>query len=255
MYPLERAVKTLPYLAEELAHNFNEKLELRLAKNWDLYATSFDMDYLFLTDDAPNSQRYKRGYDFGNYPLGKTGSLTFNRSNIIDQIMFLGGKTRTPEREKKLEELIFKRIKIILNNERADLLSRIQQAINTRLTTDSSLPPCFTNACNAMMELVLRLYENEQLSLEESINVLKMTKNIIDNPAEYKNFLTEAKNHQIVAGGRLAAYMMLIVGWAAKIATVNHQGDAWIRLATEKLDYLASVEECADASALYSKRI
>lgn len=78
----------------------------------------------------------------------------------------------------------------------------------------------------------------EQLSSEESINLLKRTESLVDNPADYKIFLTEAKNYRMVAGGRLAAYMMLIVGWAAKIVTFDHAGDAWIRLANEKLDYL-----------------
>lgn len=83
--------------------------------------------------------------------------------------------------------------------------------------------------------------------------MLKRTESLVDNPAEYKTFLTEAKKYRMVAGGRLAAYMMLIVGWAAKIVTVNHAGDAWIGFANEKLDYLAVTEGFADASEAYSK--
>ncbi len=41
--PLDFVIDNLPYLAEELAYNFNEKLQLRLALNWDIYAISNDM--------------------------------------------------------------------------------------------------------------------------------------------------------------------------------------------------------------------
>jgi hypothetical protein len=95
------------------------------------------------------------------------------------------------------------------------------------------------------------LQENKQLSSTESIDLLQKTLDLVGNPTEYKSFLTEAKSYRMVAGGRLAAYMMLIAGWAAKIMSINYAGDAWIRLANEKLDYLATTEKCANASEAY----
>lgn len=253
VYPLDLVVKNLPYLAEELAYNFNEKLQLRLAKNWDVYATSDDMDYLFLKDDLHGARNYEEGYDFNNYPLGKRGSRRFESSNVVKQVMFLGRENRTPDSEKNLEKRIFESIKDILKNELNVTLSQLQQSIEQKLSQHSNYPDDFKNACNGMIALVARLQENEQLSPEESIGLLKKTESLVDNPAEYKAFLTEAKSYRMVAGGRLAAYMMLIAGWAAKIMTVNYAGNAWIRLANEKLDYLATTEECADASEAYSK--
>ena len=167
--------------------------------------------------------------------------------------MFLGGKNRTPDSEKNLEDRIFSSIKDILKNELYASLGQLRQGIELKLSQHSNYPEDFKNACNGMIALVARLQENEQLSSEESIGLLKKTASLIDNPAEYKAFLTEAKSYRMVDGGRLAAYMMLIAGWAAKIVTVNYAGNAWIRLANEKLDYLAMTEECADASEAYSK--
>lgn len=255
VYPLDLVVKNLPYLAEELAYNFNEKLQLRLARNYDAYATSDDMDYLFLTDDSQGSRNYEEGYDFNNYPLGKIGSRRFDSSNVVKQVMFLGGENRTPDSEKNLEDRIFNSIKDILKNELYASLRQLQQSIELKLSQHSNYPEDFKNACNGMIALVARLQENEQLSSEESIGLLQKTASLIDNPAEYKAFLTEAKSYRMVDGGRLAAYMMLIAGWAAKIVTVNHAGNAWIRLANEKLDYLATTERCADASESYSIRM
>ncbi len=253
VYPLDLVVKKLPYLAEELTYNFNEKLQLRLARNYDVYATSNDMDYLFLTDDSQESQNYKEGYDFNNYPLGKIGSRGFDSSNVVKQVMFFGGDNRTPDSEKNLEDCIFNSIKDTLKDQLYASLHQLQQSIELKLRQHSNYPEDFKNACNGMIALVARLQENEQLSSEESIGLLKKTASLIDNPAEYKAFLTEAKSYRMVEGGRLAAYMMLIAGWAAKIVTVNHAGNAWIRLANEKLDYLATTEECADRSEAYSR--
>lgn len=255
VYPLDLVVKNLPYLAEELAYNFNEKLQLRLARNYDAYATSDDMDYLFLTDDSQGSRNYEEGYDFNNYPLGKIGSRRFDSSNVVKQVMFLGGENRTSDSKKNLEDRIFSSIKDILKNELYASLRQLQQSIELKLSQHSNYPEDFKIACNGMIALVVRLQENEQLSSEESIGLLQKTASLIDNPAEYKAFLTEAKSYRMVDGGRLAAYMMLIAGWAAKIVTINHAGNAWIRLANEKLDYLATTERCADASESYSIRM
>ncbi len=252
IYPLDRVVEDLPYLAAELAYNFNEKLQRRLTENWNVYATSDDMDYLFLTDNRQDNRDYKEGYDFNNYPLGKIGSRNFDDSNVVKQVKFLGGDNRTLDSGKNLEKRIFESIKEILKNELFASLKPLENKIKTKLAR-SNYPDGFKDACNGMIALVARLQKNEQLSSKESIDLLKSTESLIDNPAEYKNFLNEAKNYRMVGGGRLAAYMMLIVGWAAKIVTVNHAGDAWIRLANEKLDYLATTEKCADASEAYSK--
>ena len=189
------------------------------------------MDYLFLTDDSQKSRNYEEGYDFNNYPLGKIGSRRFDSSNVVKQMMFLGGENRTSDSEKNLEDRIFNSIKDILKNELYASLRQLQQGIELKLSQHSNYPEDFKNACNGMIALVARLQENEQLSSEESIGLLKKTTSLIDNPAEYKAFLTEAKSY----------------------VTVNYAGNAWIRLANEKLDYLATTEECADASEAYSK--
>lgn len=253
VYSLELVVKNLPYLAEELAYNFNEKLKLRLKKNWNDYATSDDMDYLFLTDNLVGTRNYEEGYDFNHYPLGKVGSRRFDSSNVVSSVMFLGGENRTLDSEQNLENRIFKSIKDILKSELYISLRQLKQSIEVKLGQDAYYPGDFKDACNEMISLVARLQENEQLSSEESIDLLKMTESLVDNPGEYKTFLTEAKSYRMIAGGRLSAYMMLIAGWAAKIMTVNHAGDAWIRLANEKLNYLATIEEYAEASEAYSK--
>ena len=253
--PLERVVTHLPYLAQELAYNLNEKLQLRLTENWNTYATSYDMDYLFLTNEEHGGGYYEEGYDFNNYPLGKTGQSAFNAKNVVQQVTFLGGETRTPHREKILEDNIFASIKRILKKELYRALEQIQKRIEEKLSQRPNDPIDFKNACHEMIALVARLQENEQLSSTESIDLLIKTERLIDDPAQYKTFLTEAKNYRMVAGGRLAAYMMLIAGWAARIMTINYAGHAWIRLANEKLDYLATTEKYAGASEAYSKRM
>jgi hypothetical protein len=242
-------------LAEELAYNFNEKLQLRLAKNWHAYATNDDMDYLFLTDEVHSIRNYAEGYDFNNYPLGKIGRCQFQSANVVARVMFLGGENRTPDSEKNLANHILNAIKNILKNALNASLDQLQHSIERKLRQQSNYPEDFKNACHRMMALVFRLQENEQLSSEESIGLLQKTAILIDNPAEYKAFLTEAKSYRMVEGGRLAAYLMLIAGWAAKIMTVNYAGNAWIKLANEKIDYLETTEACADASEVYLKSI
>lgn len=247
-YPLELVVRNLPYLSKEIANNFNEKLLLRLEYNWSYFATSNDMDYLFLRNKSTLPQIYKTGYDFQHYPLGKTGAHRFDAADVVKQLMFLGGDDRTPNSKRTLEENIFNAIKIILNSELRAQLNQLQERINS-----SNYPIDFKSACNKMIALVNQLEEDEILSSEESINLLKMTERLVNNPAEYKIFLTQTKNYQMVAGGRIAAYIMLIAGWAAKIVGVNYAGDAWIKLAYAKLDYLITIEECANAGQASSK--
>lgn len=252
---LEYVVKNLPYLAEELAYNFNEKLQQRLAMNYNAYAKSDDMTYLFLTidsDDSEGCRVFTHGYDFELYPLGKIGSRQFASSNVVKHENFLGGKHRNSGSEKNLEDRIFHFIKDILKHEVDVSLGRLLQGIKQKLGQHSNYPEEFKNACSAMVALVMRLQENGQLSSEECIGLLEITERLIDSPAQYKTFLTEAKSYRMVDGGWLAAYMMLIAGWAAKIVTVNHAGNAWIKLANEKIDYLETTEECADKSRAYS---
>ena len=77
--PLKDVISNLPSLAQELANNFNEKLDLRLNLNYDVFAIDDDMDYLFLTHSEPNFYR-QHGYDFNNYPLGKVGCHNFEQN-------------------------------------------------------------------------------------------------------------------------------------------------------------------------------
>ncbi|KTD72975.1 hypothetical protein [Legionella tucsonensis] len=249
--PLEFITSQCPYLAQEIAHNFNEKFLLRLKLNWDAYATSDDMDYLFLSDNL-QVRNYDKGYDFNNYPLGKVGRHQFDAANVVKQVMFLGGENRTPDAEKNLEQYIFNSIKSIMKNDLFKSLRQLHQNIETKLSQHLDYPIDFKKACNEMIELVAKLLENEQLSSEESIDLMKRTENLIDNPAEYKTFLTAAKNYRMVSGGELSAYMMLIAGWAAKIMTINCIGDAWIKLATEKLELISTSQELAKVSQSYS---
>lgn len=251
IYPLELVVQNLPHLAQELAHNFNEKLQLRLKLNWQVYVKrndSDDMDYLFLTSDHPNLRNYAEGYDFNNYPLGKIGRCRFESANVIKQVKFFRVASHTLDPQKTTEERIFKSIKWILNSEFYSSLELLQQTIQR-----THYPDNFATACNEMLALIVSLRESQQLSSEEAVDLLNKTKSLIANPADYKTFLTEAKKYRMVAQGQLSAYMMLIAGWAAKIMTCNCRGNAWIRLATEKLDYFATTKAFADTSEAYSK--
>ncbi|KTD60096.1 hypothetical protein Lsai_0206 [Legionella sainthelensi] len=250
--PLELITNQFPYLAQELAYNFNEKFFLRLKKNWNAYATSADMDYLFLSDTDSHVQKYEQGYDFNNYPLGKVGRHRFETIQVIKQVMFLGGEHRTPDTEKNLDQRIYNAIKSIMKDSLYTSLNQQQHIIEIKLSQHRDYPVNFKRACNAMVMLVVKLQESEQLSSEESLDLLKKTEGLIDNPAEYKSFLTAANNYRMVAGGQLSAYMMLIAGWAAKIMTVNYIGDAWIRFATEKLELISTSQELADVSQAYS---
>jgi hypothetical protein len=248
-YTLEEVVNELPYLSRELVYNFNEKLQLRLSLNWNCYANSEDMRYLLLVKN--DGVFFQGGYDFGGYPLGKTGRFTFAKSDVVKQILFLGGDYRSLERKQVLENQIFEWINAILKEELQKKLRELEKSIRNKLDEHSDDAGYFKSACFGMIDLVARLQENKQLSSPESIDLLKKTLDLVDNPHKYKSFLTEAKSFRMVAGGRLAAYMMLIAGWAAKIMSINYAGDAWIRLANEKLDYLAKTEKCANASEAY----
>ncbi len=251
--PLELVTSKYLHLAQELTHNFNEKLLLRLNKNWSIYANNDDMDYLFLTDNF--TRTYEDGYDFNNYPLGKVGNHDFKASNVVTQVMFLGGENRTPEAEKKLEKRIFESIKKIMKEDLYTSLHKLNQNIETKLSQHPDYPIAFTQACNEMVMLVVKLQENEQLSSEESIDLMNKTENLIDNPAEYKTFLTAAKNYRMISGGQLSAYMMLIAGWAAKIMTKDYIGDAWIKLASEKLELISTSQKLAEVGHAFSKSL
>ncbi len=128
-----------------------------------------------------------------------------------------------------------------------------QQQIETILES-TTYPDDFKAACGSLVNIVFELLKNGQLSFEESKNLLQKTQHLASHPEDYKIFLTEAKRYQLVAGGRLAAYMMLTAGWAARIVTANRVGGVWIRLANEKLSYLAAAEGYAKASKAYSGR-
>jgi hypothetical protein len=242
VYPLELVVDKLPYLAQELAYNFNEKIKLRLTKNWNLYANNDDMNYLLLTDDF---QRYKLGYDFNHYPLGKTGNHRFNYSNVVKKISFLGGEHRTFAFKESLEKQIFNAITFILK------LDSMLQNIELTLSQQVNYSQDLKNAFNNMVVLIIKLQEKKQLLPKECIDLLKNTADLIDNPAEYKKFLTKAKSYRLIDEGWLTAYMMLIVGYIAKVMTCNYLGDAWINYANEKIDNLTTIAACSDKSEAY----
>ena len=240
--PLKDVISNLTSLAQELANNFNEKLDLRLNLNYDVFAIYDDMDYLFLSNSKPNFYRHD-GYDFNNYPLGKVGRHSFESKDIVKQLLFLAGSYRTPENKEKHKIIICKAIKDILDQKLSTLLEKIHVSINKKLASKPDYPQNFSDACQQIIELIFRLQHNEQLSDDESIDLMQKIETLIDNPRSYVTFLKEAKKYEMLAGGRLSAYMLLVAGWAAKILTLTYIGQTWINLAHEKLDLLTGVEE------------
>ncbi|OGV26578.1 MAG: hypothetical protein A3F18_06285 [Legionellales bacterium RIFCSPHIGHO2_12_FULL_37_14] len=247
-YPIVLIVTNLPTLAQELTDNFNEKLNLRLSLNWNSFATSDDMDYLFLTDSEQNPLDYtSNAYDLNHYPLGKGGSRQFAARNVVDQIMFMAGDNRTPGEEIHIKNTVVYKIKLIIGKEELNQISDLEGSINFYLN-NGVFPAGFRNACNKMLTAVSDLYSEGYFSRNDTTIIMTSLKKLISNPRNYPEFLNEAKKYSKIAGGKLAAYMMLIAGWAAKIISLNHVGDAWIRLAHEKLDYIAATEELAEQS-------
>ncbi|CEK10664.1 hypothetical protein [Legionella hackeliae] len=247
--PLDLAVDHFPYLIEELVNNFNEKLSLRLTINWLNEANSEEMNYLLLTNNSA-VRSYSEGYDFNNYPLGKTGAHRFEASNVVTKVMFAGGDSRSSNAEKILEQRIYRSIKQVMQYDLNASLNRLYQNIETKLAQHPHYPEDFKKACEAIATLVSRLQDNEQLTPNESIDLMQRTVRLIDNPEEYKNFLRAAKNYRMISQGELSAYIMLIAGWAAKIMTANCIGNAWIKLANEKLELIAATQELAETSEL-----
>lgn len=233
-YPLELVVKNLPNLANELCNNFNQKLQLRLQLNYSQYANSSDMDYLILTNIENNL--YKDGYDFNNYPLGKCGYHHFKSSQVIKQLMFLAGDNRNEPNEIKLEQRIIKAIKAVLHQPLNQLINEIESKITATYSDE------FISACHAMIALVIELTENEELLIEQSTKILENTLNLIHNPSEFRSFFANIKHYEMVAGGKLSAYLMLIAGWIAKIISFNNLGNGWIHLANKQLDLIESVD-------------
>lgn len=101
--------------------------------------------------------------------------------------------------------------------------------------------PEFVKACHNMLNLLNDLKQNKKTE-KIADYLLKKTNRLMDNPGEYQSFLAEAKKYREVAGGKLTAYIMLIGGWAAKIATLGTLGDIWIKQANEKLRKIDIVE-------------
>ena len=106
-----------------------------------------------------------------------------------------------------------------------------------------------------MAELVKRLRAQGQISNEQSLDLIEKTNHLIQDPSLYKAFLTTAKSYDHVAGGKLAALILLICGWAAKILTFNYLGNDWINEAKEKLEQIKIVENVAECSQKRVKHV
>ncbi|KTC76839.1 ankyrin repeat domain-containing protein [Legionella brunensis] len=119
------------------------------------------------------------------------------------------------------------------------------QRINDKLAAHLDYPHEFTQACRNMVALIVTSQKSGELLPVESFNLICKTERLIDNPKEYKEFLGAAKNCQMVAGGKLSAYIALLAGWAAKIVSAGHWGEARIKYANEKLARLEIIEEYA----------
>ena len=94
----------------------------------------------------------------------------------------------------------------------------------------------FTEILKKIITLIDTARKNGELSPLESFNLMCKMEHFIDNPKEYKEFLGVAKSCEMVAGGRLAAYITLLAGWAAIIVSAGSWGDAYINYANQKLE-------------------
>lgn len=131
----------------------------------------------------------------------------------------------------------------------------------------------FVQACEKLVAVVAPLSEEKDTPLQtkEVLDLMSKIEDLIDDPSGYKAFLHAAKGYQTIAGGKISAYMLLVAGWAMKIAGMainmisigcrsdeeyrgdnGYRGDALIRLANEKIEQIEAVEELADASKTLS---
>ncbi len=142
----------------------------------------------------------------------------------------------------------FRAFEDIVNDKSNTLLLKTQtillqmETIN-ELTASHNDHNDFVKTCTNMMELVVELEKDHVLSSENALHLMKETNNIVKNPDQYKKFLAEAKTYRNVADGKLSAYIMLIVGWAAKIVTFGLVGQAWIDNASKNLKLIESTEQ------------
>ena len=156
---------------------------------------------------------------------------------------------RYPEQEKAQ-----KKSQVTLASSASESLKTLQQSIPKKLDQNPRYPQTFKAAVTEMAQLIVKLQQQGELSSTDAMSLMKETNELIDTPQNYAKFLVTARSYEAVAGGKLSAYMTLIAGWAAKIVTGGYKGDRWIRLATEKLQQIKTVEILASESESLSKK-
>ncbi len=243
VYPLNVVVKKFPSLAKELAANFNEKFHLRVMTQKNLCANNNETTYVLLTKAPFEEQSDRMDYELSRSPLGTIGCHRFSVAHVVTQELFFDGNPHASVVNHKSRVCIVDFIKSTLNKQFHSDLPDLHYQIELAFL-QQGFPHHFKRACQDLCAWVLRLNTTGLLSSAESMRLLTKTKELVDNPCTYKEFIREAKSCHLIADGVLAAYIMLMAGWAAKIMTANYLGNAWIRLATEKLDYLAKIDAC-----------
>ena len=117
--------------------------------------------------------------------------------------------------------------------------------LSEELAQHPNYTPEFRQSTDELINLIIKLREDHLLSDESANEVTDLTHQLVKNPANYVIFLTEAKKHEALAGGKLSAYMMLVAGYAAKIVTMGCKGEVWIKSASAKIDLINAVEKIA----------
>lgn len=88
----------------------------------------------------------------------------------------------------------------------------LQNEIITQLHQHQNYPVDFKTAVTKMATLIVDLHKSSELPTDEANSLMNLTKALIENPKRHYEFLTAAKSHQAVAGGKLSACMMLVAG-------------------------------------------
>lgn len=253
--PLVDVAKNLPVLADELILNFNEKLKARLALNWQVYSNARDLDYLFLT--SSDEQFYKNGRDFNRYPLGKCGSHGFQSGNIVKQCMFLGPNFEAfntrQKREAKQKELaanIFTTIRRIITDNLNQRINGYYARVRAALDAHPSYPEQFGQAFDAVFGVMGQLLDSETLSFDEACDLSKRLQALAEHPENHEAFEAAVKDYEMLAGGVLYAYFMLVVGWAIRVVTFDQLGHDWISGAEASISLFSATDEMVSASVV-----
>ena len=132
-------------------------------------------------------------------------------------------------------------------NDQCFLLEKLEKTLGDEANRVHAEHPVFVDATKHMLQLVLKLHQENKLPFMDALNLMSRTAKLLHHPEEHKAFFDAACDYNLVSS-KLSAWMMVIAGYLAKMVTFGCLGNAWVKLGSEQLEQTLIVEKLATES-------